>query len=86
MAKRGYKLANIKEPLTRYRIHPGGAKTSSLRSSLLGTIDVKRIHWSGAMDLRAQLRLLGERALLHLPGPLVIKLFVALQVKSALPQ
>jgi GT2 family glycosyltransferase len=81
MAKHGYRLANLPEPLTRYRIHPAGAKTSSLRSSLLGTIDVKRIHFGGQMSLPAQLRLLGERVLLRLPGPVVIKLFVALQVR-----
>jgi glycosyltransferase involved in cell wall biosynthesis len=82
MAKHGYRLANLPEPLTRYRIHPAGAKTSSLRSSLLGTIDVKRIHFGGQMSLPAQLRLLGERVLLRLPGPVVIKLFVALQVRQ----
>jgi hypothetical protein len=31
--------------------------------------------------LPAQLRLLGERVLLRLPGPVVIKLFLALQVQ-----
>ena len=85
MAKHGFALANLPEPLTRYRIHPEGAKTTSLRSSLLGTIDVKRIHFAGAMGPRARLRLLGERALLRLPGPLVIKLFLALQVRRELP-
>jgi hypothetical protein len=86
MAKCGYRLANLSEPLTRYRIHPAGAKTSSLRSSLLGTIDVKRIHFAGRLSGRAKLRLLGERALLKLPGPLVIKLFLALQVQRQLPK
>jgi glycosyltransferase involved in cell wall biosynthesis len=86
MAKHGYRLANLPEPLTRYRIHPAGAKTSSLRSSLLGTIDVKRIHFGSTMSVPAQLRLWGEQALLHLPGPLVIKLFIALQVRRKRPR
>jgi hypothetical protein len=38
------------------------------------------------MSARARLRLLGEHALLRLPGPLVIKLFVALQVQRQLPK
>lgn len=86
LARLGYGLANLPEPLTRYRIHPAGAKTSSLRSSLLGTIDVKRIHFGNTMSVPAQLRLLGEQALLHLPGPLVIKLFLALQVRRNRPR
>jgi glycosyltransferase involved in cell wall biosynthesis len=86
MAKHGYRLANLSEPLTRYRIHPAGSKTSSLRSSLLGTIDIKRIHFGDGLSPRAKLRLLGERALLQLPAPLVIKLFLALQVQRQLPQ
>lgn len=86
MAKRGYRLANLPEPLTRYRVHPAGSKTSSLRSSLLGTIDIKRMHFAGGLGVRAKLRLLGERALLQLPGPLVIKLFLALQVRRQLPE
>ncbi len=85
MAMKGYQLANMPEALTRYRVHPQGAKTTSLRSSLLGTIDVKRMYFSKSLTAREWIRLLAEHALLYLPGSLVIKLFLAVNVRRRRP-
>jgi glycosyltransferase involved in cell wall biosynthesis len=87
MAKQGFKLANHPEALLRYRVHPSGAKTSSLRSILLGTIDIKRMHYAEALGPLARARLWAEQMVLaRLPPPLVLKLFLALQVRRRLPR
>ncbi len=78
----GLLLANLGEPLVRYRIHPGGMKTQKLRGILLGTIELKEQYFGQHMSLPGKLRLLGERALLRLPPPLVLWLFVRMSTRG----
>jgi hypothetical protein len=85
MAKRGYQLANHPEPLVRYRVHPSGSKTSSLKSILLGTLEIKEMHWADVSDLDARVRRWLERLLVYAPPKLVLKLFLALQITKRCP-
>ena len=82
MATRGYKLANIPEPLIRYRIHASAAKSTSLRESLLGTIDVKKIYFSQSFGLLGRIRFIAEYLLLLLPSRWVIRFFLAINVQK----
>ncbi len=86
MVAQGVKLANLDEALVRYRIHPGGMKTTKLRGILRGTIEIKEQYFKGRMSPRAKLRLLGEKVLLLLPPPLVLKLFLALSLRQDAPR
>ncbi len=85
MAAHGAKLANLDEALVRYRIHPGGMKTTKLHGILRGTIEIKEQYFAGRMNAHARLRLLGEKLLLRLPPPLVLKLFLALSLRKDAP-
>jgi glycosyltransferase involved in cell wall biosynthesis len=85
LAARGVRFANYPEALVRYRLHAEAGKTTKLREMLLATIDVKKRHWSGRMDLTARLRLWAERALLWLPPGLVLALFRRYQFQEGLP-
>jgi len=77
----GVLQANLSQCLVRYRIHPGGMKTTKLRLVLKGTIDIKEMHYGRSLNLRERLRILAERTLLYLPPKLVLKLFVLLSVR-----
>ena len=81
MAKMGFRFANFPEPLLRYRVHPAGAKTASLHTSLKGTIDVKKMYFLGSLGLRGRFRLFAERMLFLLPKSFVISLFLTLNVR-----
>ena len=81
MAKNGMKFANLPEPLVRYRVHRGGMKSSKLKGVLMGTMEIKRIHFGDELDIRAKLRLMGERLLLLLPPKFVLWLFLKTSVK-----
>jgi len=81
MAKNGMKFANLPEPLVRYRVHRGGMKSSKLKGVLMGTMEIKRIHFGDELDIRAKLRLMGERLLLFLPPKFVLWLFLKTSVK-----
>jgi glycosyltransferase involved in cell wall biosynthesis len=72
----GVQLANLDEPLVRYRIHPGGMKTTKLRGILRGTVELKQQYFGASMSPRARLRIAAEQALLLLPPRLVLWLFV----------
>ncbi|HEX2678193.1 MAG TPA: glycosyltransferase, partial [Polyangiales bacterium] len=76
LAANGVLLANLDEPLVRYRIHGGGIKATQLRGTLKSTIELKEQYYGSTMSAKAKLRLLGERALLKLPPQLVLWLFV----------
>ncbi|HEX7477890.1 MAG TPA: glycosyltransferase [Polyangiales bacterium] len=86
MAATGAKLANLDEALVRYRIHPGAMKTTKLHGILRGTIEIKEQYFKGRMSARARLRLLGEKLLLHLPPPLVLRLFLATSLRRDEPR
>jgi len=81
MAKNGMKFANLPEPLVRYRVHRGGMKSSKLKDTLKATIEIKRIHFGKELDIRAKLRLMGERLLLLLPSKFILWLFLKTSVK-----
>jgi hypothetical protein len=72
----GVQLANLDEPLVRYRIHPGGMKTTRLRGTLRATIELKQTYFGASMSAKAKLRLAAEQVLLRLPPKLVLWLFV----------
>lgn len=76
LATGGARFANLDMPLVRYRIHPGGMKSTKLRDTLRATIAIKREYFGADMSMRARLRLLGERLLLALPPRLVLWLFL----------
>ena len=48
------------------------------------TMAIKRQYFGEELDLAARLRMMGERALLHLPPPLIIKLFERVQYRRQL--
>jgi glycosyltransferase involved in cell wall biosynthesis len=82
LARQGARFANHPEALVRYRVIPEGIRCAKVRDTLRGTLEVKRLHWRGAMDLGARLRLWAERLLLCLPPPLVLSLFLKTQFRS----
>jgi glycosyltransferase involved in cell wall biosynthesis len=86
LATIGHRLANLPEPLLRYRIHPEGMKTAKLRGILRGTLEIKRRYWGDHMDLRARARMWAERLLLWMPPWLVLRLFIATQYTRQQPQ
>lgn len=81
MIQAGHRVANIAEALVRYRIHRGGVKRKSLRASIRATIAVKRQYWWPQMTLAERLLVFGEGALLLLPSPLVLWLFLRLRTQ-----
>jgi len=85
LASNGVKLANLKEVLVRYRIHPMGMKTTKLREVVKATIDIKQKYFHGRMGPRALLRLWIEKMLLLLPPLLVLKLFLRMNLKNRPP-
>lgn len=79
----GVRFANIAEPLVRYRLHRGSIKSSKLRGTIQTTLEVKNLYWRQQMDLGSRAVMLAERALLHLPETLVLKLFTAIRYRRA---
>jgi glycosyltransferase involved in cell wall biosynthesis len=82
MAAQGVGLANLPEPLVRYRIHPGGMKTTRLRGILRGSIEIKQRYFRGRLGIAGYTRLLAERLLLRLPASWVMHLFLTSQARS----
>ena len=78
---RGYRLANLEQPLLRYRVHPEGMKSARLKEMLRATLAVKRSYWRGRMDLASRLRMAAEQLLLLLPAPLVLRMFLLTHVR-----
>jgi glycosyltransferase involved in cell wall biosynthesis len=85
LAGQGAVFANHPEPLVRYRLHGGAAKSVGLREQLRNTLAVKRTHFKGRMNLGDRARYLVERALLFAPPPLVRWLFIKYQFQGRLP-
>jgi glycosyltransferase involved in cell wall biosynthesis len=82
LAHQGARFANHPRALLRYRVVPEGIRCAKVRDTLRGTLEVKRLHWQGEMDLAARLRMWAERLLLWLPPPLVLSLFLKTQFRS----
>lgn len=78
LATKGIKFANMNEALVQYRIHSEMGKVRKLREVIRGVVRVKQIYWSDTMDLKARIRMWGERCLLFLPSSLVIRLMMVL--------
>jgi glycosyltransferase involved in cell wall biosynthesis len=75
LVQQGYLLANLEQTLLRYRIHPGGMKSSRLKGILRGTRLVKRHYYRSRMTWPQYSRYLAEGALLNLPGWVILRLF-----------
>jgi glycosyltransferase involved in cell wall biosynthesis len=75
LAQAGVQFANLPAPLLRYRLHGGAMKQRRLRATLRDTLAVKQIYWRAQMNFGDHLAVLGERAALWLPAPLVLFLF-----------
>jgi glycosyltransferase involved in cell wall biosynthesis len=82
LAKRGYQLTTLDEPLLRYRIHPKAMKAEKLKRILRGTRLVKRHYYGDSMTLADWSRYWAEGALLNLPGWLILKLFTAMNYRQ----
>ncbi len=85
LAKRGYQLATLDEPLLRYRIHPNAMKSEKLKKILRGTRLVKRHYFGDSMTASDHARYWAEGVLLNLPGWLILKLFTRLHYRSEAP-
>lgn len=68
MAAKGYRFANLAEPLLRYRLHSQSAKATRLVETIRSTLETKRKYWRPGMPLRVRLRYWGELGLLTLPA------------------
>ncbi|HTN77622.1 MAG TPA: glycosyltransferase [Pirellulaceae bacterium] len=81
--QQGQQLANLPNDLLRYRVHAGASKVTTMREQLQATIDLKREHYAGQLNLPARIRLLAERGLLLVPTSLVLWLFSWTQYRAA---
>ncbi len=82
LAKAGVAFDTIPEPLTRYRIHGGGLKSTKLYDTIRATIDIKQTHWAEEMDWKARLRMKCEEMLLFLPAYFTLSLFKFTQFRN----
>lgn len=71
----GARIANLPEPLLRYRYHQKSVKFGTVHEMIRETIATKVRHFSGRLTTADRLRILAERALLVLPPRLVLWLF-----------
>jgi glycosyltransferase involved in cell wall biosynthesis len=79
----GVRLANLEEPLVRYRLHGGSIKSSSLRGTIETTLEVKKMYWREQMDVRSRAVMAVERLLLLLPERLVLEMFTAIRYRRS---
>ena len=75
LAKSGVRFANLPDPLLKYRLHPGGMKSTRLTGILRGTLDVKQRYWRSQLGLRGHVRMMLERLLLCVPPAITYQLF-----------
>ncbi len=85
LAKRGYQLATLDEPLLRYRIHPKAMKSEKLKQILRGTRLVKRHYFGDSMTPHELTRFWAEGVLLNLPGWLILNLFTRMHYRNEAP-
>lgn len=67
LAKRGMGLANHREVLLHYRVHPEQMKACHLREIVRGVVRLKQTYWREEMDFGARLQMWAERLLVFLP-------------------
>ena len=82
LSQRGHQLANLKETLLRYRIHPGAMKSEKLKNILRGTRLVKRHYYTDTMNAGEWARYCAEGVLLNLPSWVILQLFQRLQYRQ----
>lgn len=75
-ALRGFRFANIAEPLLDYRLHRRSMKSTRLKKTLTTTLEVKRDYWRDRMNVADRLTYAAESLLLHAPDSLVMALFL----------
>ena len=85
LARNGARFGNVAARLVDYRVHQTSMKARKLRASLRDTLAIKQMHWGDELGLRGRLRMLGERALLGLPAPWVMRLFRLLCYRKPRP-
>jgi glycosyltransferase involved in cell wall biosynthesis len=81
LLKKDTVFANLPEALVAHRIHFEATTVRRIKDLLKGTMEIKRIHFGDELDIRAKLRLMGERLLLFLPPKFVLWLFLKTSVK-----
>jgi len=86
LAKRGARFGNYPEALLRYRIHDHSMKSAGLRRMLLHTLKVKRRHWLSEMSFKGRVRLAAEQLLMLVPPGIVLRLFMASNLRPAGPR
>lgn len=84
LASKGHQLANLEEPLLRYRIHAGAMKSEKLKGILRGTRLVKRHYFRDTMSWADKARYWAEGLLLNLPGPVIYQLFTRTHYQKGL--
>jgi len=84
LASKGHQLANLGEPLLRYRIHAGAMKSEKLKGILRGTRLVKRHYYRDRMTWADKARYWAEGLLLNLPGPVIYQLFTRMNYQKGL--
>jgi len=81
----GVRLANLPQPLLRYRFHSEQMKATHLRSTIRGILAVKKRYWRDQMSLSARLRMWGERLLLCIPPRLALSLVIQMLYRDQSP-
>ncbi len=82
LASKGHLLANLEEPLLKYRIHAAAMKSEKLKGILRGTRLVKRHYYRDTMTWADAARYYAEGLLLNLPGPVIYQLFTRMNYQK----
>ena len=77
-----HQLTNLPAELLRYRFHEGALKFEAVHQAIRDAMDTKRRYFRERWTLRDRARIAGERLLLLLPPPLVLRLFRRLVYRS----
>jgi glycosyltransferase involved in cell wall biosynthesis len=84
LARRG-RVANVPEPLTGYRLHPGSTKSTKTLRQLRDTLDIKRVayrEYGYPETLQARAVNAMQEAMMHLPHRLIYWLFTKIVIRS----
>ncbi len=82
LAVAGARLANLPEPLVRYRIHTSSLKSNHVHGILRGTLEIKRAYWRAKMGPKATIRYWLEHAMLLVPDGLVLAMHRSLSFRA----
>ncbi len=83
MAAAGERMANLEQPLLRYRINPGQVKQRQLKSTLRNTMALQRryLFRRGFFSIPALCYTVAGHMLLLLPGRMIMKLFQLVSIR-----